>query len=965
MFRTKLSELVEDLGRVDGPALDELIIEALRRSKNGLSALADRLAEPGAAGERVGASVRRQAARVVETIASLPEKIQKAPEADLVLATCGAEALAERAGAHLAAGKKDSASYLVGRARTLFPEFPPVVWLEARLAEAQGDQGAALTAAREAARAGGANSSEDHLFWTALELGAGGSELDAGAAVTRLLQSETAEENERLAALLGEMLYGALARGAGPASWGAAEAVVAAGKAWPEAVAGATVTAARRAAEAEIHDLAAALTPYRQAADFLAEANAQVLDDLVPEESLAQSLAEPAEASHRALLLLAKALRSYEAPGAYAPFQVRLALLAALAAARGPQAAFTEVTAGDALVTSGREDSAAKDSNSSPAGPTVWGDAERAVAGIELLLRWGAGEHTVPVPQVGPDEGPRGTVEVRAAVSRNGLSLVVYLPHTSPPDELRDPLLWRAVLRMLAGAGGHVERAGAPLVQVSFHPAGVGRGLDAAEETSAASPGPSGKAWLTRVEEGAVQAFDQTLGDLARVLAYALHDIKNNFVFLRDWAEELAAGKAPRTRVHRRLAEHIGRLQRWTESVDGYLALSGPPHLVPMPPGELLDEVKRTFEPILAARGALLRVEPATGIPPVMADRDRVLSALANLIKNAGEVVGSDGGSVGLDASYDRGTGLVCFRVTDSGPGLSKDTGEEKGGRGVEKPADETLFAAPGMGLGLISARRVAEEHGGKLTAENAETEDGGTKGKSGAVFRFYLPAHDPERELHLTVEGFDWLPGPARQALRTAEALLEGAGGAGKAPTRPDAAAQLSAAAFLYLKSVETALAELVRPVIRPHAVLPSLLQLFDHRRGKLTPAGSEALTQLARVTGMETGPGLVRKAETVLKHMADEQVAKAMGDNLGAAMVLGFFARDYRAGGQTLTASIDVGAADTLEIARTLVFLDSAACLAAAGARPDEASPTKVSGVRRNALQLLGALLRTLPRP
>ena len=996
MFRTKLSELVEDLGRADGPALDELIVEALRRGRNGLSALVDRLTEPGAAGERVGASVHRQAARVVETVASLPEKVREATEADLVLATCGAAAVSERGRAHVAAGKLESAFYLAGKAQALFPESPPVAWLRARLAAAQGDRRAALAAAREAAGAGKVAPEktaaapaplDDLVFWTELELGVSGSAAQAREAAGRLLHSVPAGDQDRFALLLGQALYGALAQGSGAAAEGAAEAVAKAGGQWPEMIGDGTVLAARRAAEREMESLAAALTPYRQVADYLAEVNGQVLDDLVPEETLAQSLAEPAEASHRALLLLAKALRGYEAPGPFAPFQVRLALLEALAAARGSRAAFTEIS-GDGA-----------------ADPAALGDPERVVAGLELLLRWAAGEHTVPVPQIGPDDGPRGPVEVRAATAGGGLSVQVHLPAGEPglaeaalveaPHEERDALLWRAVLRTLAGAGGHVEPSGASLVQVSFEPAHPGsaqRG-DAGEKFAggvreARAPGAGGwgagvpgagtaapwQEWLTSVRAEATQAFDQTLGDLARVLAYALHDIKNNFVFLRDWAEELAAGKAPRTRVHRRLAEHIGRLQRWTESIDGYLDLSKPPHPIPVPPGELLDEVKRTFEPILAARGALLRVEPATGLPPVMADRQRVLSGLANLVKNAGEVVGVGGGSVSVDTSYDRATGFVCFRVTDSGPGLSGETGGERAPRGaaggVAGPrdagrgvGDETLFAAPGMGLGLISAKRVAEEHGGRLTAENAAPQ---AKGNGGAVFRFYLPAHDPERELHLTLEGFDRLPTTVRQAVRTAEALLTASGGPGSGAVSggPDAAAQLSSSAFLYLKAVETAIAELLRPAIRPHSVLPGLLKLFDHRRGKLTPAGTEALGQLSRMTGMETGPGLVRKAETVLKHLGDEQVAKATGDNLATAIVLGLFGRDYRAGGQTLEASIELGNADVWRMVRALVFLDSEAFLASENRGPLEVSTQKVLGVRRNTLELLGTMLLAAPQ-
>lgn len=948
MFHTKLSELVEDLGRLEGPALDELIIEALLRGRNGLAALADRLTEPGAAGERVEAAVRRQAPRVVETVAALPEKLRDAPAADLVLAACGAAAVTDRGRAHVAAGKGETAFYLTEKAVALFPEFGPATWLSAHLAAARGDRREALRLARQAAQegqvrrcseGGGAVLLDDLVFLAGLELEMGTS-LEAEEAVGRLLAVTPIQQMDRVASLLGEMLYASLTEGRGAAVEGAASAVEASGPDWEERTGEGLVAAARRAAEREVESLAAALIPYRQVADYLAEVNGQVLDDLVPEESLAQALAAPAEASHRALLLLAKALRSYDAPAPFQPFQVRLRLLEALAAARGPNSTFVELE-GDGRPPGGDHD----DHGVSPA---AWGDAQRAAAGLELLLHWAAGERTVPVRSAEKDDEPQGQVEVGAAVAGDGLSVQVHLVAGGGGDDL----LWRALVRTLAGAGGRVERTGARTVVVSFKPGAraggaVGMGAEVGPSSGPVSPAT---AWLSSVREKAFQTYDQTLGDLTKVLAHALHDIKNNFVFLRDWAEELAAGKAPRTRVHRRLAEHIGRLQRWTESVDGYLALSQPPVPAPVAPEDLLNEIKRTFEPIMAARGTTLEVGPAQRLPPVMADRERVLSALANLVKNADEVVGTEGGAVRLDVSYDRATGQVCFQVTDSGPGLG---GREKQTEGPS--GDETVFGAPGMGLGLISARRIAEEHGGKLTAENAAGAAGG------AVFRFCLPAHDPERELHLTVPGFDRLPAPSRQAARTAEALMAAAGeslGAGRASRAgaTDATVQLSSAAYLYLKAVEVAVAETLRPAFRQHAVLPNLLKLFDHRRGKLTPVGTEALGQVARITGMEAGPGLVRKVETVLKHLADGDVARATADNLGMALALGLFGRGYRAGGQELAPVAGRGGPGVAEgLAAALVRLSRLAPLAAENQSPELATREKVGELRREALAIL----------
>jgi signal transduction histidine kinase len=86
----------------------------------------------------------------------------------------------------------------------------------------------------------------------------------------------------------------------------------------------------------------------------------------------------------------------------------------------------------------------------------------------------------------------------------------------------------------------------------------------------------------------------------------------------------------------------------------------------------------------------------------------------------------TDGGSVAPDP--DRVDSIVC-RVVDSGPGVRLDDPER-----IFDPFFTTKDPGEGTGLGLANARRLAQEMGGDVELDLAESRLGG------AAFRLILP---------------------------------------------------------------------------------------------------------------------------------------------------------------------------------------------------------------------------------
>ena len=98
-----------------------------------------------------------------------------------------------------------------------------------------------------------------------------------------------------------------------------------------------------------------------------------------------------------------------------------------------------------------------------------------------------------------------------------------------------------------------------------------------------------------------------------------------------------------------------------------------------------------------------------------------------NLIGNAVDAMPS-GGTVAL--AFSANDSEVLTEIKDSGPGISPEI--------LDKLFDPfvTYGKVKGTGLGLSICRRIIEEHGGKISAQNHP--------KGGASFQFSLPRHRP-----------------------------------------------------------------------------------------------------------------------------------------------------------------------------------------------------------------------------
>ena len=218
------------------------------------------------------------------------------------------------------------------------------------------------------------------------------------------------------------------------------------------------------------------------------------------------------------------------------------------------------------------------------------------------------------------------------------------------------------------------------------------------------------------------------------VLAIVSHDLRNplNAVTLGASLLQTSATLAEEDREQiETISLSAKRMSRLIADLLDVTRLEGGKRL-PIEPAatavsELLSEAHDLFKAQAAAASISLQIHPSGGLPPVHADRDRIMQVLSNLIGNAFKFTPA-GGVVTCRAEA-QSSGEVLFSVTDSGPGIPTDNLQD-----IFSPYWQAKRAERmGAGLGLPIARGIVEAHGGTIWAES---EIG-----VGSRFCFTLPA--------------------------------------------------------------------------------------------------------------------------------------------------------------------------------------------------------------------------------
>jgi signal transduction histidine kinase len=233
---------------------------------------------------------------------------------------------------------------------------------------------------------------------------------------------------------------------------------------------------------------------------------------------------------------------------------------------------------------------------------------------------------------------------------------------------------------------------------------------------------------MERLQRRARQA--ERLAELGTLTGGLAHEIKNplstvqlNLQLLR---EDLDPDDPNHARVQRRLETVQKETSRLRDIVDDFLRYAGriELHKHPVDITAMLEDLVDFLTPQAQVQRVQLRLKRVDGPLVVPLDERHIKQTLLNLMLNAMQAMPAEGGGeVILDAR--RQDGHAVIEITDTGRGIP--------------PADvPQIFDAynykkkGGTGLGLAIAKRLVEEHGGRISVTSE-------LGK-GSVFRVELP---------------------------------------------------------------------------------------------------------------------------------------------------------------------------------------------------------------------------------
>lgn len=227
-----------------------------------------------------------------------------------------------------------------------------------------------------------------------------------------------------------------------------------------------------------------------------------------------------------------------------------------------------------------------------------------------------------------------------------------------------------------------------------------------------------------RLREQTIEA--ERLAAVGRVAGTVVHDLKGPLSGIINSADFLARPNVPATTRQKMCKGIVGAANRLISTVQGILDYARDGHMsicfTPCSLPEFIQEVIDVFQVDFSERNIDVVLEWGYD-GEVKMDSDRMAQVIYNIVANARDAM-ADGGK--LTISTDNENGQVEIRLSDTGPGVPPELVDR-----IFEPF-VSYGKKKGAGLGLSIARRIVEEHGGRIWVENSSA--------GGATFMIQLP---------------------------------------------------------------------------------------------------------------------------------------------------------------------------------------------------------------------------------
>lgn len=225
----------------------------------------------------------------------------------------------------------------------------------------------------------------------------------------------------------------------------------------------------------------------------------------------------------------------------------------------------------------------------------------------------------------------------------------------------------------------------------------------------------------------------ERLAALGQLSAGLAHEIRNPLAVIKGSAEILKQKLSAADEMAKELSDYIyTEVNRVSALVSRFLDFARPTQL-DLRAADLSVVVERSLKAVAdqgADRNVRIVREYAQGTPRVELDEDLCELVFTNLILNACEAMGDQGGVLKISMfgeSHD-GQKLAVTEIEDSGPGVPAVLREQ-----IFNPFVSTKKTGVGLGLAIVS--KIVDAHGGRVTLGESSR-----SGQEGACFRVTFP---------------------------------------------------------------------------------------------------------------------------------------------------------------------------------------------------------------------------------
>jgi two-component system NtrC family sensor kinase len=226
------------------------------------------------------------------------------------------------------------------------------------------------------------------------------------------------------------------------------------------------------------------------------------------------------------------------------------------------------------------------------------------------------------------------------------------------------------------------------------------------------------------------QVQQERLAAVGQAIASLSHYIKNILQGIQGGSHAVESGL---TRVN---VDAVGQgweivrrnLHRINNLVLDMLSYSrqAPPNLVKTSVNAVIREVAELAQPAAREKKVALTTKLDTALPEIGIDPDGLHHACLNIVNNAIEAAPTLTGKVEISTRLSPAANEVCITVADNGPGVPPEE---------ELKIFQAFYSTKGQkgtGLGLAAAKKIVEEHNGRIIVKSQPGE--------GAAFTIRLP---------------------------------------------------------------------------------------------------------------------------------------------------------------------------------------------------------------------------------